>query len=58
MGWTYEVSYWGRPESKWIAEKNQYTYVTMWTGESFIIALWKLWRLKKKHPCVTLIWRR
>lgn len=58
MGCTYEVSYWGRPESKWIAEQNQTAHVTVWAGNSFVIALWKLWRLKNKHPSVQLTWRR
>lgn len=58
MGYTYEVCYWGRPESKWLNEQNQYKYVTVWTGESFFAALWQLWKTKKKHPCVSLTWRK
>lgn len=58
MGYTYEVCYFGRPESKWIAEQNQYTYVTVWTGESLLVALWQLWKVHGKYECVSLVWRR
>lgn len=53
MGWTYEVSVWAPT-----ATGGGYKYESVWTGESFLVALYVMWK-KKRHgyKCVKLEWR-
>jgi len=53
MGYTFEISV-------WIDDRHRgcYRYLSLWTGESFLKALYHLWKFKKSHGCVKLEWRK
>jgi len=54
MGWTYEIEAW----EPYPYPDERYHYVTKWTGESFLAAIWNLIKVKRQgFGCVTLHWR-
>lgn len=54
MGWTYEVQAYKPMED---TSPTMYTWVTTWTGNGRIAALYNLYKAKKKVGAVQLIWR-
>ena len=55
MGWTWEVSVWGKHDG----EDEPYSNRAVWTGESALRAIVAFVKTKrsKKYGCVSLIWR-
>jgi len=57
MGWKYEVSTWAKREDGY-KRNDDYDYIPKYYGDSLIVALWTLFRLKRQgHGCVKLEWR-
>lgn len=53
MGNTYEVEVW-----RYSDIVDGYRNEQFWRGESFIAALWNLWKAKREgYGCVRLAWR-
>lgn len=61
MGNTFEIQAWEQvvKDAFWDdAFPLEYHYVTKWTGESFLAAVWNLIKVKRQgFGCVTLSWR-
>lgn len=56
MGTTFEIEVWVPIE--WLNELK-YGYAPYWSGESFIVAIWKFIKAKREgHGCVTMHWRQ
>ena len=54
MGNTFEVSEWWKD----ITTGEDYKYHSEWSGESFLKALWVMWKLKRNGAsCLKLEWR-
>jgi hypothetical protein len=60
MGWTYEVMAWMAFDIHLYSNKKEpeYKYIPLYNGNSFIKAIYWLFKLKLKgHKCVKLVWR-
>lgn len=54
MGNTFTVDAWG----EWDGKGNGYSYMSTYSGESFLKALFCLWKTKREgYGCVKLSWR-
>ena len=52
MGNPFEVHVWNRKDD------GSYQYKLQWSGDSFIVALFRMWKLKRSgEKCVKLEWR-
>ncbi len=54
MGNTWEVKAWRQVNDK----DDVYHYIQVYSGESFVMALWNMWKCKRSGDCcVKLEWR-
>jgi len=54
MGNTWEANAWKRRSDK----PDEYHYIQVYAGESFVLALWNMWKCKRSGDgCVKLEWR-
>lgn len=55
MGNKYTVEAWG---NHWHHKTGELSYMEVWRGENFFMAVWQLIKAKRKgYKCVKLEWR-